>query len=219
MRLSRKPENGTEAFINETGAFLKTPEDEARRVGVRLPHELLGSADTVRFATLANHVLEAEGQGPIDAETLTLTACVCSVHDAPSRRVQLPYRPDTPAAELLELFVQGDCATMLDFDPRLKSVGKIDESVVNEIPIGPLAQLWADQKKQITHDAVAKQILGSAKSHRERLKAAFGVPSVKSVQAAFPNAAICATVKKNAEAWQQLLGIDLGFDDVPLQRP
>jgi hypothetical protein len=161
----------------------------------RLRHEAEGAIQMVEAVAAAEELLWESGQTPIGDEALQICYQICVNHDSPSRRRKLPLDPRHPAAEPLELFVQADGITMIEYGGGLKS----------DVPLGPVVERWTKGEAPEA-GKVAEQLAESERSLGERLRTAFDLPATTPLEECFRSRAMGRLAVRSLADWQAELG-------------
>ena len=103
--------------VTKTGASPNDGEHERRRILFRLEHEARGATNLVQAIKSTDVMLKSNGQSPIGLDVVQIAYQVAVNHDAPSRDQRLPLDQRSPAGQALELFVQADTITMVEYLP------------------------------------------------------------------------------------------------------
>jgi hypothetical protein len=184
--------------VTTTGASANDGEHRRRRILFRLEHEAVGATNLVRAVRGADAVLKSNGCAPIGLDVVQIAYQVAVHHDAPSREQRLPLdrRDLVGAAEALELFVQADTVTMVEYLPPL---------LRGYAPVGPMAELWAAGKELAPNDIKA-QLASSGRSVCRRLRAAFGLPGDPGIERCFLAPSLGAVAARYLAEWRAELG-------------
>jgi hypothetical protein len=162
-------------------------------------HEADGTAALIRGILAANIILVDSDLSPVGSKDGLICARVAAVHDTPSLGGRLPFEAGTPLGAAAALFFQCDSLAMMDFGAGLK----------NEVPLGPMVEIWTQAGDWHARDKVAAQAVKSVESLRSRMRAAFGLPPSVPLPDCFPNLALRDAAYRCLADWQAELDVDL----------
>src|ERR1039457_2926712 len=182
--------------VTKTGASPIDGEHERRRILFRLEHEARGATNLVQAIKSTDVMLKSNGQSPIGLDVVQIAYQVAVNHDAPSRDQRLPLDQRSPAGQALELFVQADTITMVEYLPPL---------LRGSAPVGPMAELWAADK-EFAPEKIKAQLASSAGSVCRRLRAAFGLPGDPGIERCFPITVFGGCAARYVAEWRAELG-------------